>query len=510
MGGWMRRMARVWLAALAAMVLLAAGPALPQKADTLTVGIYSLTQHKGHPYKGGGPPHIYVHHALFDALTVLAPGGEPQPQLALSWENVAPDRWRFRLREGVTFSNGEAFDSAAVKAVFDWLATKPGRASFAGAQMDIIKEVVPVDPLTVEFVTVGPEPVFPNKVASIYMVAPKAWAEKGENGFADDPAGTGAYRVKDWRPGEVTLEAFEGSWRKPKVKTIRIVELPEETARVQAIQSRQIDISLPISPDSVPAVELAGGSVFKQVSPTVMSLALITEKEGSPFKDKRVRQAVNYAVDKQIVAEVLLAGLTKAAGQPVTPIAAGYNPDVAPYPYDPAKAKALLAEAGYKDGFSFLAEIVVGSLPADADIFTKVAQDLEAVGVKAEFRIITFPDWLRRFFAGNWEGQAFGMSYFATPAMTAVNALKNYSCAKEPPPPHICLKEMMPPMEAADREFDPVKREAMMRDLMRMANEEALSLFLVEGIDLVGLGPRVKNFDMPIRRVLWERVELGR
>lgn len=509
MGGVSGGKLRFIFAVLALGFMAAAGTARAQKAEQLTVGIYALTQSKGHPYKAGGPPHVYVHSALFDALTALAPGGEPQPNLAVSWENVAPDRWRFRLREGVTFSNGERFDAAAVKAVFDWLATKPGRASFAGAQMDIVKEVVPVDPLTVEFVTTGPEPVFPNKLASVYMVAPGAWAELGENGFADAPAGTGPYRVKDWRPGEAVLEAWDGSWRRAKTGTIRFVELPEETARVQAIQSRQIDISLPVSPDNVPAVEMAGGSIFSQVAPTVMSLALITEKVGSPFKDRRVRQAVNYAVDKEIIAEVLLAGLTKAAGQPVTPIAAGYDAEIAPYPHDPAKAKALLAEAGYPDGFSFVAEVTVGSLPADADIFAKVTQDLAAVGVRAEFRIITFPDWLRKFFAMGWDGQAFGMSYFATPAMTAVNALKNYSCAKEPAPPHICLQAMMPPMEAADREFDPARRTAMMHDLMRMAHEEALSLFLVEGIDLVGLGPRVKGFDMPVRRVRWENVTIG-
>jgi peptide/nickel transport system substrate-binding protein len=238
-----------------------------------------------------------------------------------------------------------------------------------------------------------------------------------------------------------------------------------------------------------------------------MSLAFANEAHPeSPFADVRVREAANLAVNRDVIAEVLLGGLGAGAGQPGTPAAFGYDPSLPPYPHDPERARALLAEAGYPDGFSATAHVVVGSFPADSEIYQQAAIDLSAVGIEVELQQIRFPEWLDYFLANTWPGEMFGSSWNTAPYMDTVRPYTYMTCAKRVP--HFCDEEMTPFFEATFGEFDPAAREDLLHALHAKTMEVLPALFLVEQVDVTGIAPGVSGLVYENRSVNYDGVTM--
>ncbi len=496
---------------------LAGATSAADMSQTVRVGVNDLPPGKGNPFSALGSPSIYTWSAIFDSLTRVDDQGIAQPMLAVKWENTDPKTWRFTLRDGVKFSNGEALTSAAVIAGFEYIKSgKAGRSPVVG-EMRGVTAAKAVSDNVVEFTTGRPDPILPNRIAALKLVAPKHWAEKGPEGYATEPVGTGSYKLVSWDANKVTLEAFDGSWRAPGVGKLEIIELPERSARVQALLSGQVDIVTGLSTDDIPVIEGAGYKVDIKPAAQVMSLALPLVKKNAdkklvdldtPFKDVRVRQALNYAVDKEGIAKGILAGHAKAAGQGATPAAFGYNPDVSPFPYDPAKAKALLAEAGYADGISFEAEVVTGSFPGDSEIYQKMAQDMAAAGIKVTLRRITFPDWLSKYLGRkSWEGQAFGMSWNSAPYIDSIRPIVLFSCFN--PFTFTCDANVRGMVIKANGEFDPAKRKAILRNIHKANRAAPPAVFLVEQIDLFGLSGKVKDFKQTNRWIAYHDISIN-
>jgi peptide/nickel transport system substrate-binding protein len=485
--------------------LLAATPAA---AQTLRAGVWDLPPGKGNPFTGRSVPSVFVWDAVFDPLVRIGEDGAPQPVLAESWEAVEPTRWRFSLKEGITFSNGAAFDADAVVTTIEYLMTDEGRASSVGGEVRNITGVEKIDDTTVDIVTDGPDPVLPNKLGLVFIVEPGAWADLGPDGFAETPVGTGAFEVEGWGTSEVRLVANDDSWRAPQIDGVTVIELPERTTRLQALLSGQIDVGFGFSPDNIPQMEAAGMEVMASAAPQVMSLAFATEAHpDSPFNDVRVRQAANLAVNRDLIAEVLLAGLGKGAGQAGTPAAFGYDPDMASFPYDPEQAKALLAEAGYPDGFSATAHVVVGSFPADSEIYQQAAIDLAAVGIEVELQQIRFPEWLDYFLNNSWPGEMFGSSWNTAPYMDTIRPYTYMTCAKRVP--HFCDESMTPLFDATFEEFDPEARRELLHELHAKTMEVLPALFLVEQVDVTGLAPGVEGLHYVNRSVSYDDVTMS-
>ena len=213
---------------------------------------------------------------------------------------------------------------------------------------------------------------------------------------------------------------------------------------------------------------------------------------------------MNYAIDRDSIITNLVNGITKPASQPANPATFGYNPDVKPYPYDPAKAKALLTEAGYPNGFKFTSEVLQGFSPNDKEIWTQVADSVGKLGVQMELRPIPFSDWLKKYLGGTWEGESMTLALLVEPHMDAIRPFQNYSCmfAK----PFTCIPEHMPLIEAASQEMDPVKREKMLKDLMKVMHHDALSIAIQENVEIAGLNKRVKGFTNWNKILLYENV----
>ena len=346
-----RRIVPALLAGWAAALLML-GPvgepvarAQDDSRESLRLGVWDLPPGRGNPFTGRSVPSTFVWDAIFDPLVRIGEDGAPEPRLATAWELVDETRWRFTLRDGVVFSNGAPFDADTVVAVFDYLTSEDGRASSVGGELANVVGAEKVDDRTVDIVTDGPDPVLPNKLALVFIPEPGAWAELGPEGFAEAPAGTGAFEVVEWGPGDVTLAAVEESWRDPALDGLTIVELPERPARLQALLSGQIDVAFGLSPDNLPQLEAEGYAVASTPAPQVMSLAFATEgRPDNPFGDLRVRQAVNYAVNRKAIAEVLLAGLGEAASHGATAAAFAWHPTGA-LSHDAGARKRCLEEA---------------------------------------------------------------------------------------------------------------------------------------------------------------------
>jgi ABC-type transport system substrate-binding protein len=289
------------------------------------------------------------------------------------------------------------------------------------------------------------------------------------------------------------LAAFTGSWRAPRIARLRWIAVPDAAARVQAVLADQMDIALGLGPDEVAAIEAGGGKGATWRTAVNWALQYHQAGRDGPFNDRRVREALNLAVDRRALVDGLLAGTTIPATQPATQGTYGYNPDLPPIPHDPARARALLAEAGYPDGFKFTLQAVVGAGPADGAVFQKIAQDLAAVGVTMEIRQFPVPELIRAVTEGSWSGDAFAMSFANEQNVDALRSMQNHSCLW--PHPWYCDERIMPVILAAQTEFDPERALRLRHEVMRFYREDYMALFLYELPRFAGLRADVHGFE---------------
>lgn len=461
-------------------------------AKTLRIAMISPAITFGAPYsrdEGG-----MIRWAIYDNLTIITPGGDLSPSLAESWTIENDTTWIFKLRTGVVFSNGEVFDAAAAAAAINSL-IDPTRRFPRLLDIPGIVGARARDATTLEIVTAKPDPLLARRLSLVPIPAPKAWAEMGPEVFAKNPIGTGPFRVVKWGATGYRLEAVPTSWRKSKqIDVIETNTITDATARIKALLSGRVDVALGLGPDDLEEIKAAGYTTRIVPIPSVLAVAFRTVRDdAAPLKDVRVRLALNYAVDKETIVATILAGTTRVASQGTVPGIPGYNSNLKPYAYDPAKAKALLSEAGYPNGFNLSILVYGGLLPNDTTIFQKVAQDLGAIGVNVELRSMTFPDYARRLFNGDWEGfDAFSNGWLSIGIGDPIRAVDQFSCGYNAP--FFCEPGMMPLIDATRTEMDPIKRDKLMQNVMAEFNKVGVALWLVEFSTITGLSPRVKNY----------------
>jgi peptide/nickel transport system substrate-binding protein len=334
-------------------------------------------------------------------------------------------------------------------------------------------------------------------------VAPKAWKTAGQDVFAKAPIGTGPFKVDSITTTRIEMSAFTGSWREPKAAKLVIIPLADAASRLQALQSGQVNMVAGINPDQIAAAKKSKATVISVPAPQVMSLAF-NVTAGGAVKDVRVRQALNYAVDKEAIANGLLAGKGKAATQGVTPVVYGYNKAVTGYQYDPAKAKELLAAAGYASGLTIAADITVGSFPSDNLIYQSVKADLAKVGVTLNYTTITFAQWLPQYNANSWKGEAFGLSWNSAPRGDSSRPYAIFVC--KPVGAFYCNAEEDALVKKAATELNAAKRLAILKDVAVKVTASAPALYIVEQIDLYALGKGVKGFSAGNRSITYENI----
>ena len=475
-------------------------------ADTLRVGVTILPPSWGNPFMGNGTPGTIVWYALFDALTRIGADGQLEPALARRWAALDASRWEFELRDDVRFSNGRPLDAAAVVATLEWLRSPDGMRTVVGNEMRGVARVAAVDGRTVRIETTTPDAILPKRLASVMIVEPEAWRALGPEGFARAPVGTGPYVLATWgdRDKRSVLRANPDSWRAPRVGTLVFQALPDYAVRLQALLSGEIDLT-DTAVDDLPLLEHRGLVNASAPAMQVMSIGLITEDgRTTPLDDERVRQALNLAVDRRLIAESLLRGLAAPASQPASRLTPGFNANLPPIPHDPEAARALLAQAGYAAGFAMTVDIAAGITVTDTSVYQAVAQYLGDVGVDVTLRSRTFSTFIRNYLTGNWQSDAIGLSWNAAPYNDVARPMEYYSCRKRNP--LFCEPRLAQRLEAANAEFDPARREAMLEALARDYREAAPAIFILETVDVYAMHPRVHGFELANRVPVYEAI----
>ncbi|CAN0485699.1 unnamed protein product, partial [Laminaria digitata] len=280
------------------------------------------------------------------------------------------------------------------------------------------------------------------------------------------------------------------------IDRIEYSELPEGATRVAALISGQTHVDNGVGDDSIPTLKAAGMVIDTVFAGRTLGLSLISYRSGEqvkdPIGDVRVRQALNYAVNKQAIVDEIYGGAAVVASQAATNNAFGFNPDIKPYAYDPAKARQLLADAGYGNGFEMEIRATTSN-PQFTIVYQSAVQDLQAVGVKAKLVGQPFADWLKHWLAGDWPYNAFGFGHDLSGNLDAGRSFTSFtSCMKKPP--YYCNEDEMSLVKAQASEFDVKKREALLQELLAMNANNAPIIFLTQGTESMAHTPKLKNF----------------
>ena len=331
-------------------------------------------------------PPFLVLSATHDALVKPMPGKTMAPSLAESW-TVSTDGlvYEFVLRKGIKFHNGEPVTAEDVKFSFERY-----RGVFAKTLKERVAAVEIADPTRVRIRLKQPWPDFMTfygaRVTGAGWIVPKKYVEKvGEDGYKKAPIGAGPYKFVSFTPGvELVLEAFEQYWRKtPHVKRLVLKVVPDHATRVAALKRGEVDVAFLISGELAEEVRRTPGLTLKSVFPSNHWLIFADQWDPkSPWHDKRVRLAANLALDRKTLNEAATLGLSKITGS-IIPSHFDFYWPAPPYPYDPARAKKLIAEAGYPNGFD------AGEFFCDLQVCPwgeAMMGNLKAVGINLKMR----------------------------------------------------------------------------------------------------------------------------
>ncbi|UWQ22009.1 ABC transporter substrate-binding protein [Jannaschia sp. W003] len=357
------------------------------------------------PHAGNSAPNFSLLGNVYEGLVRRGRDMAIEPALATAWEPIdGADGWRFTLREGVTFHGGETFDAEDV--VFSYeRASSP--ESDVGSWFANVESVEATDPMTVEIRTKGPDPIFVDGIAN-WMMLDSGWAAEngadrpnieGGNFATTNANGTGPYRVAERQPGlRTTLEAFDGWWDEDRGNVERAVFQPVQNSAtaVAALLSGELDLIEPVPVQDAARVEAAAGvDVVRGVEARVIMLGFPHDAEalygggegteGNPFQDPLVRRAVAHAVNVPAILQTVMQGSAEPVAQLVSESMRGYSEGLESPAYDPEQARALLAEAGYPNGFQFSFRCPNDRYLNDEAVCTAINAMLAQIGLDPQF-----------------------------------------------------------------------------------------------------------------------------
>jgi peptide/nickel transport system substrate-binding protein len=330
---------------------------------------------------------------LFDSLTARAPTTmKPVPHLAESWRLVDGLTWEFVLRQGVKFHNGEPFNADTVKYNLERL-MNPEQKSPQRGNIAWLDRVDIVDDHSVRLMTKEPYLIVPEQLTNFQMLPATYAMQVGDLEVARHPVGTGPYKFVSWTKGQqLVLEANTDYWKgPPAVKTVIFRAIPETTEQITGLLAGDVDIVRTVPPDQIPTIE-ASGTAYVSKNPILRVVYISFDCLGrdstsqTVLKDARVRQAIAHAIDVDAIIHHVLGGLAVRTATGVTPMHFGYDGDTVKYGYDPAKAKALLAEAGYVDGMQLNFHTYGGSIVSQRQVTDAIRGYLSQVGIQTDNR----------------------------------------------------------------------------------------------------------------------------
>lgn len=445
------------------------------------------------PTKSIGEAGGYVSRGITEYLVAVGNNGtEYVPCLAESWEQ-GNGFWTVHLRQGVTFHNGEAFTAEDVIASFERMKNKE-EPNIASTNLDAITEMEALDDYTVKFVT--EDTGFLNMLCNVGINPKDTLEEMGADAFSSAPVGTGPYKFIEWVPGEhIKLEAYENYWgEKADIDIVNYRFIPEASTRVAELVSGGVDVITNLNPEYVNTINNSGIAYIASKPSSRVVYYVFNRLDWGPeeLKDPRVCQALNYAVNKQEIVDHILSGQGKVVANHWREDMEGYNPDVEPFPYDPEKAKELLAEAGYPDGFTLTMQTSTGAFTQAVEVGQAIAGYLADVGVTVEIETLDYST-LRSYLIGGQDLQkaaALCATNYGGSAMDCTSMLG--SIIRENGVKTWYQSDTYHELvEGALASNDPEKRAELLREFQAHLMEDPDAIYLYQQMEIYGVNNRV-------------------
>ena len=402
------RKPRTLLLAGTAMVMLAGHAG----AAELNVGMRSGAESMDPHYSAIGV-NVSAMKNVYETLTGRDDNLQLIPGLAESWEVVDDVTWHFKLREGVKFHDGSTLDAADVVHSINRINQAAGPDGGLVTYVRRVADAKAIDDLTVEITTDSPAATLPLDFARLFVIPSEVPIDAPVSEFNSGAAaiGTAPYRLVSWEAkGDMVLEPFDDYWgEKAKWDKVTFTEISNDSARVAALLSDRVDLINYVPPADVANINAQDDAkVFDGSSVYIFMMfpdyrddtPRVSAKDGSkldanPFKDLRVRQAISYGIHRQAIAERVMEGLARPAHQIITEGFFGWSPELGTLDYDLDKAKALLTDAGYPDGFKVDLHCTSDRLPMDGDVCAALGPMLGRIGIEATVnatpRAVYFP-----------------------------------------------------------------------------------------------------------------------
>jgi peptide/nickel transport system substrate-binding protein len=471
-----------------ALLLLAAVPAVAfaQPAGELRVAL-PWTPENLDPTMNLSSIRAKVGVSLFDSLVGRDAENRIGPQLAESWKALDDLTWQFKLRRGVVFHNGEPFNAEAVRFTFERV-LDPGQKSPNRANVGEVTRVDVVDDHTVNLVLRQPYAPLVNRLIDFPIVPPKYTAEKGNQGLALRPVGTGPFRfVELVKDDHLIIEAFDRHWRgAPKVRRIVFKPIPEPFTRAAALRNNEVDVVDTLPPNLAGELERVPGIRVQRVPSTwIIYLGLNALKK--PLSDVRVRQALNYATDVDALVKSVLDGNARRMDGPFTAHMFGFDASVKGYGPDPGRARRLLAEAGYPDGLEVTLEAPAGRYQGDKEIAEALGGQWQKAGFRPRVQVAEWGAYFKRYL-----GKQFQDAYLLGLGGPMQDGDELYNLVSSKGRGLYYKNDKVDALFDAGRStMDPAKRRKIYAELARAMVEDATWVFLMQQVDIYATRERV-------------------
>jgi peptide/nickel transport system substrate-binding protein len=445
------------------------------------------------PHATNDQPSSRVVKQIYNTLVASNVDMEIVPALAESWESIDELTWEFKLVPGVKFHDGEELKASDVKFTYERMLASPSVSHIIGP----VAEIKVVDDYTVQIITSEPfAPLLSHLThTASSILSEKAVTEAGED-YGQNPVGTGPFAFDNWQSGDrITLKAFEEYFQgAAAVKTVIFRNVPEGTNRTVGLETGEIDIAYDVEPiDKGLVADNAGLELIE--GPSLQSQYLGFNTQKAPFDNVKVRQAINYAVNVQEIIDVVLEGAGEVAKSPLMELIFGSNEDIQGYSYDVEKAKELLKEAGFENGFK--TSIWTNDNPVRVRISEIVQAQLKEVGIDANIEVVEWGAFLDRTSAGEHDMFILGWTTVTGDADYGLYALYHSSQHGDAGNRFFYTNpEVDRLLDLGKTEVDQDKRLAAYKEAQEIIVADAPQLFLYFQTQNVGENKAIKGFQL--------------